>query len=96
MDRFPFHADPFEHQRHASRRGIWFVVEGLRLRPNTSHDRAVATQHRHVTIANVELYFFTLRERTLAVLLELVPSFGHAAVVIEQNQLRRIPIAAHV
>ena len=62
MDGLPCRADPFEHQRHASRGGIWFLVEGLRLRPDTSHNRAVATQHRHVTIANVELDVFGLRE----------------------------------
>ena len=96
MDGSPFRADPFEHERHASRRGIWFLVEGLRLRPNATHDRAPGSQHRQVTIANVELDVFSLRERTLAVLFELIPSLGHAAVVIEKNQLRRIPIAAHV
>ena len=88
MYGFPFQADAFEHERHASRRGIWFLVEDLRLRPNTTHDRAIATQHRHVTIANVEFDVFTLRERTLAVLSQLIPAPGDRAIVIEKNQRR--------
>jgi len=96
MNGSPFQADALKNKSHAARRSVRLIVEGLRLRPHTGNHGPVAAEHRHVTIASVELDVFALRKRTLAIFLELIPSFSHAAVVIEENQLRRIPIAAHV
>lgn len=62
MHRLPFRADAFEDERHTSRCGIRLAVEGLRLRPETSDDGAVAAEHGHMPIAHVELDVFALRE----------------------------------
>ena len=88
MHGLPIIADAFEDERHTSRRGIGLAVEGLRLRPDARDYGAIAPQHRDVPITNVELHVFALRERTLAILFQLIPSFGDGTVVVEEFQRR--------
>ena len=62
------------------------------MRPDAGHERAVAAEHRDVDVPHVELRVLDLRIRALAVLAHLLPALGHAAVVVEEIQTRRVPV----
>jgi len=44
---------------------------------------------------HVELHILDLRIRTLAILLNLLPAFRNRAVVVEEIELRRVPVNTH-
>jgi len=88
MHGLPVVADAFEDERHAAGSRVGLAVEGLRLRPEARYYGAVASQHGDVPIANIEFHIFALRERTLAIPFQLIPSSGNGTVVVEQHQRR--------
>jgi len=92
MNRFPRWSDFSEHKSHAAGSGFGCAFVVLRLRPEARYERSGLAEHRDVDVAHVELHVFDFRIGTLAVLAHLFPTLRDGAVVVEQIELRRVPV----
>src|SRR6185369_659881 len=95
MNRLPRRSDALKHQRHAPGNSFRRAFVVLCLRPKTSDNSRISSEHRECDVAHVELHVFDFGIRALAIRAHLLPAFCYGAVVVEEIELRGVPVNAH-
>ena len=95
VDDLPVRAHLLVDERQAARGALGLAVGCLRLLPEARDEARARPQSLHAHVAHVELHVLDLRVEALSVAVRLLPSLRHRAVVVEEDELRRVPVELH-